>query len=147
MNLSGNAYLAFATHFRAPPDHTLVVFDTTSLPFGTLRLRPDGSAGGHNGIGHIIEKVGHSRIPQLRVGIGINEAKPRPMDHVVGHWSHAEWASLQRLLPVAAKCIYDWCRSGQTYAMDTYNKSMEDLFEAFPDLSKPGFRLYPDLYT
>jgi len=70
MNNSGNAYKTFTKHFKVNPEHTIVVFDSFHMPFGALRLRAKGSNGGHNGIGHILQVVGHDRVPQLRIGIG-----------------------------------------------------------------------------
>lgn len=75
MNLSGNAYRTFVEQFYVKPAMTLVVYDSFHLPFGTLKLRPKGGHGGHNGIRHVIQVAGTEEIPQLRVGIG----KPLPV--------------------------------------------------------------------
>ena len=70
MNLSGWAVRALATFHKLAPDDLLIVYDDADLPLGRLRLRPSGSAGGHNGLKSIIQELGTSEIPRLRVGVG-----------------------------------------------------------------------------
>ena len=82
MNLSGQAVRQAAAFYKVPPERILVVSDDTALPVGRLRIRPKGSAGGHNGLKNIIQHLGTDQFPRLRVGVG---EKPHP------DWDLADW--------------------------------------------------------
>ncbi|HIT34449.1 MAG TPA: aminoacyl-tRNA hydrolase [Candidatus Faecousia intestinigallinarum] len=75
MNLSGNSVLQASAFFKIPPQRIIVLFDDISLPPGRLRIRGDGSAGGHNGIKSIIAQLGSQDFPRVKIGVG---AKPTP---------------------------------------------------------------------
>ena len=75
MNLSGRSVLQLSAYFNIPPQRIIVLFDDISLPPGRLRIRPDGSAGGHNGIKSIIGELGSQSFPRVKIGVG---AKPHP---------------------------------------------------------------------
>ena len=75
MNLSGRSVLQLSAYFNIPPQNIIVMFDDISLEPGRLRIRPDGSAGGHNGIKSIIQEVGSQSFPRVKIGVG---AKPNP---------------------------------------------------------------------
>ncbi|MBR2047888.1 MAG: aminoacyl-tRNA hydrolase [Oscillospiraceae bacterium] len=75
MNLSGRSVLQLSAFFKIPPQRIIVLFDDISLEPGRLRVRPDGSAGGHNGIKSIISEVGSQAFPRVKIGVG---AKPHP---------------------------------------------------------------------
>ena len=75
MNLSGRSVLQLSAYFNIPPQRIIVLFDDISLAPGRLRIRPDGSAGGHNGIKSIIAEVGSQAFPRVKIGVG---AKPHP---------------------------------------------------------------------
>ena len=82
MNASGAAVSALASYYKVKPDHILVIFDDISLPVGRIRVRRDGSAGGHNGIKSIIQSLGTDQFPRVKVGVG---AKPHP-DYDLADW-------------------------------------------------------------
>lgn len=82
MNLSGQAVRPLADYYKIPPEHILVIFDDVSLPVGKLRVRPDGSAGGHNGAKSLIAELGTQNFPRIRVGVG---EKPHP-DYDLADW-------------------------------------------------------------
>lgn len=82
MNLSGIAVRALADYYKIPVNHILVIFDDISLPVGKLRVRPEGSAGGHNGIKSLIAELGSQGFPRIKVGVG---AKPHP-DYDLADW-------------------------------------------------------------
>ena len=82
MNLSGAAVEEAASFYKIPPEHILVIFDDISLPVGTLRIRPKGSAGGQNGVKDIIAQLGSQEFPRIKVGIG---GKPHP-DYDLADW-------------------------------------------------------------
>ncbi len=75
MNLSGKSVAQLAAFFKIPPQRIIVLFDDISLAPGRLRVRPDGSAGGHNGIKSIIQELGSQAFPRVKIGVG---AKPHP---------------------------------------------------------------------
>ena len=111
MNLSGEAVREAAQFYKVPADHVLVIYDDVSLPVGKLRVRPNGSAGGHNGIKNIIAHLGTQEFPRVKIGVG---AKPHPdfelADWVLSAFTAQEEKALAVSLENAAKaalCIID----------------------------------------
>ena len=111
MNLSGRSVLQLSAYFGIPPQRIIVLFDDISLPPGRLRIRPDGSAGGHNGIKSIIQELGSQEFPRVKIGVG---AKPHPeqdlADWVLSSFSAQEEKALSVSLKNAAEaalCIID----------------------------------------
>ena len=104
MNLSGAAVSALASYYHIPPQRVLVIFDDISLPPGRIRIRRDGSAGGHNGIKSIIQSLGTDQFPRIKVGVG---AKPHPdydlADWVLSKFSAQEEKALEPALTHAAE--------------------------------------------
>ena len=82
MNLSGRSVLQLSAYFNVPPARIIVLFDDISLEPGRLRIRADGSAGGHNGIKSIIQELGSQSFPRVKIGVG---AKPHP-DYDLADW-------------------------------------------------------------
>lgn len=82
MNLSGRSVLQLSAFFHVPPQNIIILFDDISLEPGRLRLRKDGSAGGHNGIKSIIQELGSQDFPRVKIGVG---AKPHP-DYDLAAW-------------------------------------------------------------
>ena len=82
MNLSGRSVLQLSAYFNIPPQRIIVMFDDISLEPGRLRIRADGSAGGHNGIKSIINEIGSQTFPRVKIGVG---AKPHP-DYDLANW-------------------------------------------------------------
>jgi len=82
MNLSGRSVLQLSAYFNIPPQRIIVLFDDISLEPGRLRVRPDGSAGGHNGIKSIIQEVGSQAFPRVKIGVG---SKPSP-EYDLANW-------------------------------------------------------------
>ena len=103
MNLSGRSVLQLSAFFRVPPKNIIVMFDDISLPPGRLRVRSDGSAGGHNGIKSMIQELGSQDFPRVKIGVG---AKPHPdfdlADWVLSHFTAQEEKALQPALERAA---------------------------------------------
>ena len=111
MNLSGRSVLQRSAYFQIPPQRIIVLFDDISLEPGRLRIRGDGSAGGHNGIKSIIGELGSQDFPRVKIGVG---AKPHPeqdlADWVLSTFSAGEEKALQTSLPKAAEaalCIVE----------------------------------------
>ncbi len=103
MNLSGRSVAQLANYFHIPPKQIIVLFDDISLPPGRLRIRPDGSAGGHNGIKSIIAELGSQDFPRVKIGCG---AKPNDQqdlaDWVLSNFSANEEKDLAFALQNAA---------------------------------------------
>mgnify|MGYP003296246386 CR=1 FL=1 len=94
MNLSGRSVLQLSAYFSIPPQRIIVLFDDISLPPGRLRIRPDGSAGGHNGIKSIIAELGSQDFPRVKIGVG---AKPHP-DFDLADWVLSKYKKEERPL-------------------------------------------------
>ena len=122
MNLSGAAVSALAAYYKVKPDHILVIFDDISLPVGRIRIRRDGSAGGHNGIKSIIQSLGTDQFPRVKVGVG---AKPHPdydlADWVLSKFSAQEEKALAPALENAAAAALLLLEQGVEKAASAYN--------------------------
>jgi PTH1 family peptidyl-tRNA hydrolase len=126
MNESGMAVRKALARERAPLSELLVVVDDFALPFGKLRIREGGSAGGHNGLRSIIGELETEKFSRLRVGIG--EPGPDAVDHVLSDFSRGERQRLSELLDAAADAVEAWAREGTNKAANHYNA-----FELRPD--------------
>lgn len=104
MNLSGRSVLQLSAYFNIPPQRIIVLFDDISLPPGRLRIRGDGSAGGHNGIKSIISEVGSQDFPRVKIGVG---SKPNP-EYDLADWVLSSFsAQEEKALAVALKNAAD----------------------------------------
>jgi len=122
MNRSGEAVAAaIEMHPLDPASELLVVYDDLDLPFGRLRLRPGGGAGGHNGLADIGERLARSDFPRLRFGIGRPPAGVDPIDHVLAPWSADESAALDVRLDAACDAIELALTEGVARAMNRVN--------------------------
>lgn len=124
MNLSGKAVLQLSAYFSIPPERIIVMFDDISLAPGRLRIRADGSAGGHNGIKSIIAELGSQDFPRVKIGVG---AKPTP-DYDLAAWvlssfSAKEEKDLTFALENAASAALTIIDSGVPEAANRYNGS------------------------
>ena len=122
MNASGAAVSALATYYKVKPERILVIFDDISLPVGRIRVRRDGSAGGHNGIKSIIQSLGTEQFPRVKVGVG---AKPHPdydlADWVLSRFSAQEEKALEPALTNAAEAAVLVLTQGVEKAASAYN--------------------------
>ena len=122
MNLSGRSVLQLSAYFNIPPQNIIVLFDDISLPPGRLRIRSDGSAGGHNGIKSIIQSLGTDQFPRVKVGVG---AKPHPdydlADWVLSKFSAQEEKDLAPAMENAAKAALMVLDQGTEKAASAYN--------------------------
>ena len=122
MNLSGEAVREAVQFYKIPADHVLVIYDDISLPVGKLRVRPTGSAGGHNGIKNIIAHLGTQDFPRVKIGVGAPEGEDKDMiDWVIGAPSQAERKILMESFEKAiqaAECIIE---NGCQKAMNQFN--------------------------
>ncbi len=124
MNLSGRSVLQLSAFFRVPPKNIIVLFDDISLPPGRLRVRGEGSAGGHNGIKSIIQELGSQEFPRVKIGVG---AKPHPdfdlADWVLSHFTAQENQALQPALERAAEAALAIMDHGIYETANRYNGS------------------------
>ena len=118
MNLSGQSVRPLCQFYKIEPAKVLVILDDMALPLGKLRLRADGSAGGHNGLQSVIEHFGTQSIPRLRVGIGA--APGEATGHVLGRFALEEKAALEQSLDRALEAIDCVREKGLEAAMNTY---------------------------
>ncbi len=119
MNDSGLAVRKVLAREHAPLDELLVVYDDFALPFGRLRLRAAGSAGGHNGLRSIIGELGSQAFARLRVGIG--EPGSGAIDHVLSRFQADERAVLPAVIDAAADAVEAWARDGAARAASQWN--------------------------
>ena len=124
MNLSGRSVLQLSAYFSIPPERIIVMFDDISLAPGRLRIRGDGSAGGHNGIKSIISEVGSQDFPRVKIGVG---AKPNPeydlAAWVLSTFSAKEEKYLSFALENAADAALTIIDQGVPEAANKYNGS------------------------
>jgi len=121
MNLSGKTVGSVARFYKAAPEETLVIYDDVALPLGKLRLRPGGSAGGHNGIKSIIEHLGTQAFPRLRIGIGAAGEREGMISHVLGKFSPAETPVIEEAIDRAARAVDTMQTRGLPAAMNQFN--------------------------
>ncbi len=123
MNESGQAVGQAARFYKIPPERVIVVSDDINLPCGRLRVRPKGSAGGHNGLKSIIAHLGSEDFPRVRVGVG---APPHggneQIDWVLGVPKNADWDAFSAACTRAARAVEDYILLGPDRTMDTYNR-------------------------
>ena len=124
MNLSGRSVLQLSAFFHIPPQRIIVLFDDISLEPGRLRIRADGSAGGHNGIKSIIQELGSQDFPRVKIGVG---AKPHPdfdlADWVLSAFTATEEKALQSALERAADAALAVMDKGVPEAANRFNGS------------------------
>ena len=122
MNLSGNAVRYWMQQEKIEADKMLVIVDDLSLPFGTLRLRPQGSDAGHNGLKDIVRVLGNSSYPRLRFGIGNDFPRGGQVDYVLGEFTAEQNEVMPERLQLACDIIKSFCLAGITLTMNQYNK-------------------------
>jgi len=121
MNRSGDVVAGLARYFDVPVSDLLVVVDEAALPFGRLRVRRGGSAGGHNGLKSIIAHLGTDQFPRLRVGVGRGDARRDLSDHVLGRFESGESAELEEVITRAADAVEMFAAADIEQVMNTYN--------------------------
>lgn len=122
MNLSGKAMNYWMKELKIPKENTLVVVDEVALPFGTLRMRPKGSAAGHNGLKNIEQLTGGTDYPRLRMGIGDDFPRGKQVDFVLGRFTEGEFAELPIVMDKAAEMILSFTTVGIQQTMNFFNK-------------------------
>jgi len=123
MNLSGNAVNYWLKKEKIPLTNLIVVVDDIALPLGSIRLRPKGGDGGHNGLEHINRILGSGNYDRLRFGIGDDFLKGQQVNHVLGKWAHKELSSINDRIELAIEMIKSFGFIGLELTMTRYNKS------------------------
>lgn len=122
MNESGQAVGQAARFYKIPPQRVIVVSDDINLPLGKLRIRPGGSAGGHNGLKSIIAHLGSDGFPRIRVGVGAPAGGgAEQIDWVLGVPKNADWDAFSAACTRAALAVEDYIALGPDRAMNKYN--------------------------
>ena len=122
MNLSGDAVIQAVRFYKIPADHVMVISDEMALPVGKIRIKPKGSAGGHNGLKSIIEKLGTEEFPRIRLGVG---APPHPdydvKDWVLSVFRNQDAEDMAAAAEKAAEAVECYISEGAERAMNKYN--------------------------
>ena len=126
MNRSGDAVAALARYYDIAAGDLLIVVDEVALPFGRLRARARGSAGGHNGLKSVIERLGTTEFPRLRLGVGRGDARRDLADHVLSKFEPDEQSALGEFLTRAAEAAEMFAAEGIAKVMNTYNPGATD---------------------
>ncbi len=121
VNRSGQAANYLLARYRVKRDRLLIVYDDTALPPGKIRLRPEGSAGGHNGIKSIISALGTQEFARLRIGVGRPESNADRIDHVLGELPPEDKRQVDDAVHRAADAIATVLTDGVTEAMNRHN--------------------------
>ncbi|WP_165734341.1 aminoacyl-tRNA hydrolase [Polaribacter sejongensis] len=121
MNLSGKAVKYWMDKENISVENILVVTDDVNIDFGVIRLKAKGSAGGHNGLKDIQEKLNTQQYARFRFGVGGNYGRGRQVDYVLGEWNKEETSELIERLPTSAKVITSFGTAGLNNTMNTFN--------------------------
>jgi PTH1 family peptidyl-tRNA hydrolase len=122
MNLSGKSVNYWMQELKIPVENVLVLVDDIALPLGTLRLKPKGSAAGHNGLKHIEMTLGHNNYARLRFGVSDNFPKGRQVDYVLSGFDDDEQPELPALIDRAIEMIKSFATVGTELTMTRFNK-------------------------
>jgi len=121
MNLSGKAVRYWLEKEKIPLENLLVVTDDLNLPFGSFRIKPKGSDGGHNGLKDIQNVINTSKYNRFRFGISDEFSKGRQVDYVLSEWTEEEKKALVERLPKAIEAIKSFGLAGMNITMNTFN--------------------------
>ncbi len=123
MNLSGNAVRWWVQKLKLPLSNVIVICDDLNLPFGRLRMRKQGSPGGHNGLKNIEECLGTQEYTRIRVGIGNDFNKGGQIGFVLGAFSEEQHALMPEISGAVIQGVKDFCTIGPDRAMDSLNST------------------------
>ncbi len=121
MNLSGEAVLRVLNWYKLDVSNLFVIFDDVSLDFGRIRFRPDGSAGGHNGIKSIISSCGSENFPRLKIGIGPNPGERLWKTYVLQKFSEQEQKHLPNITDVCVDAVEFYIQQEMAAARNKFN--------------------------
>ena len=119
MNLSGDSVAPVVKYHNATPADLIVVQDDIDIPLGRLRIRKNGSCGGHNGIRNIIERLGSQSFIRLKVGVG--KDKSNVIGHVLGKFDPASRTTVDKVVSASVHAVASILRDGADKAMNVFN--------------------------
>ena len=122
MNLSGKSVNYWMQQLKIEKDNLLILVDDIALPYDTLRLKPKGSAGGHNGLKSIEATLGTQEYARLRMGVGDDFPKGRQADYVLSNFSSTELDNIPLILDRTSSFIENFCLEGIQKTMNKYNQ-------------------------
>ena len=120
MNLSGIALRSFCDYYKIPANEILIVVDDLALDTGMIRIRKNGSSGGHNGLKSIFSQMGTENISRLRIGINSSKLIDTK-DYVLGRFSKSDEEQINKTVSLAPNITTDFCEKGIDYIMNKYN--------------------------
>jgi peptidyl-tRNA hydrolase, PTH1 family len=123
MNLSGQAVAALSRYYKVALPDVLIVTDDVNLPLGRLRLRANGSEGGHNGLRSVAIELGSTDYARLRIGVGRGDSRRDLADHVLARFEPDEMPGIEAAVARAADAVETWVSDGLAKAMNTFNRS------------------------
>jgi PTH1 family peptidyl-tRNA hydrolase len=123
MNLSGNAVSYWLKKENVPIENLLVIVDDLALPLGSIRMRPKGSDGGHNGLAHISNVLSTNEYPRIRIGIGNSFRKGTQINYVLGTWSPEEKKFMEERSSIVIEMIKSFAYAGVELTMTAFNKA------------------------
>ena len=121
MNLTGKAVQYWMDKEKIAKENILIITDDLNLPFGSIRIKPKGSDGGHNGLKNIQLILNSSEYPRLRFGISDQFKKGQQVDYVLGDWTDEETTALKERLDTVSKAVKEFALAGLNNAMNNYN--------------------------
>lgn len=121
MNLSGKAVRYWMEKEKIPQENLLVITDDINIPFGTIRLKAKGSAGGHNGLKDIEAQLQTSKYSRFRFGVGAEFNKGRQVDYVLGEWNTDEESAMPERIEKSIALIKSFATAGLSNTMNTFN--------------------------
>jgi PTH1 family peptidyl-tRNA hydrolase len=121
MNLSGVAVADIVKHYQLELENCFIVYDDAAIPFGHLRIRQNGSAGGQNGMKSVIEHLQSQQIARLRIGVGHPDFTGDLADFVLNPFDQEEQNQLPKFLNITSKCIASFINKDLNTAMNRFN--------------------------
>jgi len=123
MNLSGNAVSYWLKKENIPLENMLVIVDDIALPLGSIRMRPKGNDGGHNGLAHISNILATNEYPRIRIGIGNSFRKGAQINFVLGKWDDEEKKFMEERTSIVIDMIRSFTFAGVELTMTAFNKA------------------------
>lgn len=121
MNDSGIAAKQILKYFKAEPSNMLVIYDDIDLLLGKMRVRKNGSSGGHRGMQSIIDQLGTEEFPRLRLGIGLQDRGVPAEDFVLMNFRKEEWHNVQDMIDIGIQAILEFADKDINWIMNKYN--------------------------
>lgn len=121
MNLSGESVRALMDYYKLTEEEVVIIYDDISMPVGQVRIRPKGSAGGHNGIKSIIQHLGTQEFPRIKIGVGDKPANGDLVKHVLGRFGKEEDAMIRDVFALAEKGLLALLQEDVAAAMNAVN--------------------------